>query len=67
VDLLDQICNKSPLILMRDDTHSYWINSIALKLCQLDASTEVPAGGVISIDSSGKLNGSVAETAMNLV
>ena len=65
--MLDELSGTNPLILMRDDTHSYWINSIALKKCGIDINTKGPAGGVISRDSDGNLNGSIAEEAMDLV
>ena len=53
IDLLDNITTKNPLVLMRDDTHSYWINSKTLMVCGIDKDTKVPENGIISYDSEG--------------
>ena len=36
---------------MRDDMHSYWVNSIALRLAGISDQSPSPSGGVVGLDS----------------
>lgn len=47
--------------------HSYWVNSIALRLAGISDQSPSPAGGVVGLDSQGRLSGGLADTAMNLM
>ena len=64
---LDLICPDKPLVLMRSDCHSYFVNSKALQAAGIDESTPNPPKGVIEKDAEGKLTGVLHEDAMNLI
>lgn len=55
------------MVIMRDDMHSYWINSNAINITGITNISEQPSGGIIGIDSMGNLNGILADTAMNII
>lgn len=56
-----------PIILISRDHHSAWVNSAAMTIAGLDASTPTPAGGVIEKDEDGAPIGCLHESAMDLV
>ncbi len=65
---LDSVVNDRPVILQDKDLHSAWVNSYALKLANITAETEVPAGGEIVIDEkTGEPTGILKEGAATLV
>lgn len=65
--ILDELSSDRPIILISADHHSAWVNSKAMDLAGLDASTPTPPGGVIEKDEIGKPTGCLHESAMDLV
>jgi predicted amidohydrolase YtcJ len=64
---LDAVVADRPVSLDSADGHSIWVNSRALALAHVDASTADPPGGVIVRDEKGQPNGILRENAMTLV
>lgn len=56
-----------PAIMWRSDMHGAVVNSAALRLAGITASTDDPPGGVIDRDASGAPTGFLRETAILLV
>ena len=65
-DDLDNAVPDHPVMLTRACGHVAIANSRALELAGLTEATPVPEGGVIGL-TDGKLNGFLAENAMNLI
>lgn len=65
--LLDQAVPDRPAYLMAADGHSAWVNSRALALANLTASTPDPDNGRIERDAKGAPTGTLRESAMSLV
>lgn len=65
--ILDELIPDRPVILLSADHHSAWVNSKAMDLAGLDASTSTPPGGVIEKDEAGIPTGCLHESAMDLV
>ncbi len=65
--MLDAITGPRPAYFAAADGHSAWVNSAALKLAGIDATTKAPEGGRIEIDAKGNPNGLLRESAMGLV
>ena len=63
VDILDQAIPDRPAIIMEMNSHSMWVNSLALEATGFDANTPHPTGGVLGKDNSGRLNGILYENA----
>ena len=57
---LDPITPQNPVMLSRMDMHMAVVNSAALRLAELDDSTESPAGGRVDKDAEGHLTGLLA-------
>ncbi|WP_129670417.1 amidohydrolase [Candidatus Chloroploca sp. Khr17] len=66
-DDLDRVCLHRPVILLRKDGHSAWVNRRALELAGITAATPDPAGGQIMRDNDGEPTGILVDTAMDLV
>jgi predicted amidohydrolase YtcJ len=64
---LDRAAPDRPVALTRTCGHIYAVNSVALKLAGIDATTPSPPGGVIEHDANGEPNGLLHETAMGLI
>lgn len=64
---LDVAAGGRPVYLKRKDGHSAWVSSAALKLAEIGAGTDDPAGGVIDRDGRRQPIGILRETAMNAV
>src|SRR5262249_43304860 len=64
---LDRAALNRPVVLTRTCGHIYAVNSAALKLAGITASTGAPEGGVIERDERGEPNGLLHETAMGLI
>jgi len=64
--ILDKITDN-PVALGSKDYHLLWVNSAALKFCNIDRNMPDPPGGVIEKDSTGEPTGILKETAANLV
>jgi len=67
-EYLDAVTRDIPVILRANDGHTLWLNSKALAVNGITESTKTPPGGVIERDAgSGKLWGTLKESAMRLV
>lgn len=64
---LDAIVADRPVILSNRDHHGAWVNTKALELAGLDASTPDPADGRIERESDGYPAGTLHEGAVDLV
>jgi predicted amidohydrolase YtcJ len=64
---LDAIVPDRPVFLPNRDHHSAWVNTRALELAGIDASTPDPADGRIERDAAGAPTGALHEGAMELV
>ena len=64
---IDRVVGGRPVALERIDGHALWVNSPALALAGIDASTKAPAGGEIIRDSSGRATGILVDNAEQLV
>ncbi len=64
---LDAAAPDHPVVLLDWSNHQAWVNSKALEVTGITASTPVPAGGVVVLDASGQPSGVFHETAMALV
>ncbi|WP_318241788.1 amidohydrolase [Arthrobacter pullicola] len=65
--LLDAVVPDRPVYLINRDHHSAWVNSRALELAGIDASTPDPADGRIERGSGGHPSGILHEGAMDLM
>ena len=63
---LDAVTPDRPALLFRKDGHCAWLNSYAMALAGIDASTPDPVGGSIRRDH-GEATGLLFETAIELV
>ncbi len=66
-DLLDAVVSDRPAFLPNRDGHGAWVNSRALELAGITASTLDPADGRIERDHDGEPSGCLQEGAANLV
>lgn len=64
---LDRIAPEHPVFLTAKSGHAAWVNSLALRLAGVSASTPDPAGGSIVRDRQGQPTGILLEDAMELV
>lgn len=64
---LDAVSPDNPVFLARIGGHSAWVNSAALALAGVTATTPDPAGGRILKDDDGVPTGMLLETAEGLV
>ncbi|HET9445889.1 MAG TPA: amidohydrolase [Steroidobacteraceae bacterium] len=64
---LDAVVSDRPAILSRVDGHAAWVNTAALKVAGISASTPDPQGGQIMRDASGQATGVLVDTAEELV
>ena len=65
--LLDSVTAGRPAYLINRDHHSAWVNTRALELAGVDASTPDPADGRLERDADGFPTGTLHEGAMDLV
>lgn len=65
--VLDRIVPDRPVLLHSAEGHAAWVNSLALEIAGIDASTPDPADGRIERDSDGNPNGTLQEGAVDLV
>ena len=63
---LDKIAPDNPVFLTRADGHAAVVNSVALKLANIDNQTPDPFGGQI-LKTNGDPNGMLLDNAMDLV
>src|SRR6185436_20179277 len=64
---LDAVVPDRPVFLPNRDGHSVWVNTRALELAGIDASTPDPADGRIERDPDGTPTGTLHEGASELV
>ncbi|MEE4451621.1 amidohydrolase [Novosphingobium resinovorum] len=64
---VDAVTGDTPIALPRTDLHSYFCNSVALKLAGITRDTPDPAGGVIVRDEKGEPTGVVKDLAKALI
>ncbi len=64
---LDQAVADRPVYLSNRDGHGAWVNSKALELAGVDASSADPRDGRIERDEAGRPTGALHEGAMDLV
>jgi predicted amidohydrolase YtcJ len=68
LDALDSVSEGYPVLLRDDSFHNRWVNTAALQLAGIDASTPNPPGGAIGRDhDTGKLTGLLTEAAVAMV
>ena len=64
---LDAIVSDRPAYLLHKSGHAAWVNSMAMKLAHIDATTSDPPSGQIQRDDHGNPTGILFEDAMDLV
>ncbi|WP_346012551.1 amidohydrolase family protein, partial [Streptomyces sp. SID3343] len=64
---LDTVVRDRPVYLPNRDSHSAWVNSVALEMAGVDAHTPDPVDGRIERDRDGVPTGALHEGAMRLV
>lgn len=64
---LDGITTDIPIYITSADGHSAWVNSKALEIGKVEASTQDPINGIIERDQAGNPLGTLRESAMGLV
>ena len=66
-DALDALVPERPAFLWSRDGHSAWVNTRAIELAGISASTSDPPGGAIVRDPDGSASGTLREGAISLV
>jgi predicted amidohydrolase YtcJ len=61
--VLTRAAPNNPVVLVRRDGHSWWVNQAALDYAGFDAETPDPPGGVIVRDEMGRPTGMLIDTA----
>ena len=64
---IDSFSPNNPVVLERADGHAVVVNSVVLKLANIDSNTPDPQGGFIEKDSNGEPTGLLVDMAMNLI
>jgi predicted amidohydrolase YtcJ len=64
---LDRLVPDRPAAFVSHDVHSFWVNSRALAVAGIDATTPDPAGGRIARDEHGEPTGHLLESAGELI
>lgn len=65
--ILDDLFPDTPIAIMEQSSHSYWVNSRALKVAGITATTPDPEGGHIFKNQSGEPNGLLLDNAGDVV
>jgi len=65
--LLDAVAPETPVALDSKALHAVWVNSAALRIAGIDATTPDVPGGVIERDADGEPAGILHENAVDLV
>lgn len=63
---LDKVSTEHPVMVLHRGGHSGYYNSEAFALAGVTPATPAPQGGTYDKDASGKLNGRVTDTAMDV-
>jgi predicted amidohydrolase YtcJ len=64
---LDQFSENHPVVLERADGHAVVVNSVVLKMANINSGTNNPQGGFIEKDSDGEPTGLLVDMATNLI
>jgi len=64
---LDAVISDRPVNLLHKSGHAAWVNSAALKLAHIDATTPDPPSGQIQRDAAGNPTGILFEDAIDLI
>ena len=64
---LDVITNEHPIVISHRGGHTAYVNSMALKLANIDSNTPDPEGGQIIRDENGEPTGLLKENAVDLI
>ena len=64
---LDRVAPNNPVSLVDISGHSLWVNSRALEVAGITATTPDPPGGIIERDGDGRATGVLRESAGGLV
>lgn len=64
---IDGVSPDNPVVIYRFDSHQILVNSVALRLASIDASTPEPSGGEIVRDEDARPTGVLCDAAMSLV
>ncbi len=65
---LDAVISDRPVLLMSEDGHFAWVNSMALAMAGVTKDTVSPKGGIIEKDVlTGTPSGTIRETARDLI
>ncbi len=65
--VLDAVTSQHPVVLFRIDGHACWVNSVALRLANIDRNTPDPPGGKILRLPDGSPSGVLVDRAQTLV
>ena len=66
--MLDAVAPAHPVMLHSKDYHSLWVNSLALQLAGVDATTPDPPGGrIVRDETTGEPTGILSESAAELI
>lgn len=64
---IDQVVSDIPVVIVRADGHALVVNTKALEVMEVDATTPVPFGGEIHRNALGELTGVLVDNAISLV
>ncbi len=64
---IDAVIAKKPVFLTRIDGHAAWVNTAALAVARIDATSPDPEGGRILRDKKGAATGVLLDMAVDLV
>jgi predicted amidohydrolase YtcJ len=65
--VLDTVSSTRPILVYSEDGHTAWLNSKAIELAGITATTPVTCGGIIELHKNGQPNGCLREGALGLV
>lgn len=66
-EVLDTVSKTRPILVYSEDGHTAWLNSRAIAIAGITASTPVSCGGIIELNQKGLPNGCLREGALGLV
>ena len=66
-EMLDEISRRHFIVMQSKDWHSLWVNSNVLKICQISAASQDPAGGKILRMADGEPSGILQEKACDQI
>jgi predicted amidohydrolase YtcJ len=65
--LLDAVAPETPVALDSKELHAVWVNTAALRMAGINASTPDVPGGIVERDSAGEPTGVLRENAVDLI